>query len=47
MGEWFEIFDCCVVIEDYFFKIVNVGWEFMGVGVYFVYVKYLFDMCLD
>lgn len=46
-GERLEILDRRAAIEDYFPKIANAGWELMGVGAYFAYVKHPFDMRSD
>ena len=46
-GERLEILDRRAAIEDYFPTIANAGWELMGVGAYFAYVKHPFDMRSD
>ena len=46
-GERLEILDRRAAIEDYFPKIADTGWELMGVGAYFAYVKHPFDMRSD
>ncbi|MEJ5216915.1 aminotransferase [Cognatishimia sp. D5M38] len=46
-GERLEILDRRAAIEDYFHKIADTGWELMGVGAYFAYVKHPFDMRSD
>jgi aspartate/methionine/tyrosine aminotransferase len=52
MGDWVagerrEILDRRAAIEDYFPKIAATGWDLMGVGAYFAYVRHPFEMASD